>query len=523
MKYLKKLYFFVGLTVIALLGITTSCTELDENVHSSLPSDEFYQNERQVIQGAGRSFTHLQGGISDLYGFWGLQVVPTDQSIIPYRVTNLWWDGGVWIDLHRHDFYANLNYGLGAAWSFLFEGVSTVNQSIYQTEKSPVEFDGKDKIVAELKVLRAWFYLQAIDLFGNVPISTDFQNAEQPTQSSRQEVFDFIETELTQNIDISVLDPYPNAENYGRPTQAMANIMLAELYLNAEEWTGTAHWDETIAAADAIINSGSPLQLEPNYLDNFSPDNEGSRENIFVVPYDRNFTPQWGNALQINHYTLHTLSQQTFDMTEFCWDGIAAMENYYKSFEEEDDRINMWLEGPQYSSSGEPLMLSEDEQLNYRPEVRSLAEDGNRALLDDGVRFQKYAYEFGLQPGQSMSNDWVLYRYADALMMKAEALMRKNGGTATPEAVNLVNQVRERAYGNSSHNYTPATLTMDTLLAELGREFAWRASRRTDMIRFGKWTEAWFEKPATQDYKKLFPIPIDVLNVNSNFEQNPGY
>lgn len=521
MKFRKKMYLIVGLLTIALTGVTTSCTDLGEDVHSSLPSDEFFQNERQVIQGAGRSYSHLQGNISDLYGFWGLQVVPTDQSIIPYRVTNLWWDGGVWIDLHRHDFYPNLNYGLDAAWDFLFEGVSTVNQSIYQTENSPVEFDGKDRIIAELKVLRSWFYLQAIDLFGNVPITTDFENASQLEQSSREEVFQFIENELTENINIAALDPYPTAENYGRPTKAFADIMLAELYLNAEEWINTPYWDETITAVNAIINSDSPLQLEANYLDNFQPNNEGSTENIFVVPYDRINTAS--NPLQLNHYTLHTLSQQTFDMTEFVWDGIAATENYYKSFEEEDSRIDMWLEGPQFSSSGEPLMLSENEQLNYRPEVRSLAEDGNRALLDDGVRFQKYAYESGLQPGQSMSNDWVIYRYADALMMKAEALMRENGGAATPEAVSLVNQVRERAYGNSSHNYTIATLTMDTLLAELGREFAWRASRRTDLIRFGKWTEPWFEKPATEDYKKLYPLPVDVININSNFEQNPGY
>jgi hypothetical protein len=108
--------------------------------------------------------------------------------------------------------------------------------------------------------------------------------------------------------------------------------------------------------------------------------------------------------------------------------------------------------------------------------------------------------------------------------MKAEALMRLNGGVATQEAVDLVNKVRERAFGNADHDYNTGTLTLDELLQERGRELAWEGLRRQDLIRFGKWEDAWFGKDAEGDrHSEIFPIPSDILPSNPNLEQNPGY
>jgi hypothetical protein len=168
-------------------------------------------------------------------------------------------------------------------------------------------------------------------------------------------------------------------------------------------------------------------------------------------------------------------------------------------------------------------MLSPTRQLTYRPHIKALYNPTDPALLDDGVRFKKYEYEAGLKDDQSMSNDWVIFRYADALATKAEALMRKNGNQATAEAVTLMNQIRFRAFGDHSHDYTTSTLTMNELLAELGREFTWEMHRRQDLIRFNKYNEAWFEKPAGSTFQELYPLPTNILNVNSNLKQNPGY
>jgi len=358
-----------------------------------------------------------------------------------------------------------------------------------------------------------------LDWFGNIPVTTDFKDTGIPQQKTRQEVFDFLEKEIKDNV--SNLDAYTSSQTYGRATQAMAYTMLAKLYLNANAWIGVPKWDEAIAAADAVI-SMNHYSLSTDYFSNFIVQNEGSGENIFSIPFDKVNTDGWDAGLILHCWTLHSLSSQTFNFVAFTWDGYAATESLYNSYDASDSRINSWLQGPQSTSTGEPLMLAPGRQLTYRPHVNSLYDLNNIALLDDGVRFKKYEYEPGLLDGQSMSNDWVVYRYADVLMIKAEALMSKSG-SATSDVLDLINQVRYRAFGNHDHDYTAATLTSDEFLAELGREFAWENHRRQDMIRFDKWNAAWFEKPAGDDHLKLFPIPNWVLDINPNLEQNTGY
>ncbi|ETZ20952.1 RagB/SusD family nutrient uptake outer membrane protein [Pedobacter sp. V48] len=502
--------------VLVLFGTGSSCTKLDEEVFSSIPSDKFFTNEYEAMTNVGRVYAHMRK-ITDRWGAGTLDLVTTDECIIPFRETNLWWDNGLWIDFHRHQF-TSVNSVIGGAWSFCFDGISMSNQIIYQLEKSPVDFEAKAKVLAEVKMARAFFYYKALDWFGNIPITTDFKEVTLPAQRSRKDVFAFVLNEITTNL--PALDATANANNYGRFTQAGANMMLAKMYINAESWIGTPMWDETISATNAIIAKGQ-YSLPADYFSNFKIDNQGSSENIFVVPYDKINTSS--AQLQLHLWTLHNLSQQTFNILAFCWDGYAAMEDFYKSYDKDDERIKSWLEGPQFSSTGMPLMLGPSRQLTYRPKITSLYSTSNPALLDDGVRFQKYEYEAGLRDGQSMSNDWVVFRYADALLMKAEAEMRKNGNTANSTALDLVNQVRFRAYGNYDHDYTMSTLTMKELLAERGREFSWEFHRRQDLIRFGEWTKAWFEKAAGDSHENLFPIPSWALDLNRNLNQNDGY
>jgi hypothetical protein len=149
---------------------------------------------------------------------------------------------------------------------------------------------------------------------------------------------------------------------------------------------------------------------------------------------------------------------------------------------------------------------------------------------NEGVMNKKYEIEFGsgnygTNGFVNMNNDMVIFRYADILMMKAECLMHMNGGAATQEAVTLVNQVRARSFAENDPDakYTTATLTMDELLDERGREFAYEMHRREDLIRFGKFNEAWWEKPASDPKYNLFPIPFDIITANPSLKQNPGY
>lgn len=512
-----KTKFIYRLFIVCVMAAGVSCTKLDEKTYSSIAAENFFRNEQEVMLNVGRIYSQLRS-IMNRWGAGSMSLVTSGECIIPFREGNLWWDNGTWIDLYKHNF-SDQNPAISGAWSFCFDGISICNQVLYQLETSPVEFSTKENIVAEIKIIRAFYYFNALDWFGNIPITTDFKDTEIPEQRIPKEVFDFIESEIKENA--GKLDASPTPQNYGRATQAMAYTLLAKLYLNAAAWIGEPKWQEAAEAADVVISKGH-YSLEDDYFSNFAVQNEGSKENIFVIPYDRINTTAGDNGLLLHCWTLHSLSAQTFDFVAFTWDGYAATEDLYNSYDAADRRINSWLEGPQYSSSGEPLMLAPGRQLTYRPHVKSLYNLSNVALLDDGVRFKKYKYEKELSGSQSMSNDWVVYRYADVLMIKAEALMRINGG-ANSEVLGLVNQIRYRAFGNHDHDYTVATLTLDEFFTELTREFAWENHRRQDAIRFNKWNDAWFEKPAGDDHLKLYPIPNRVLDVNPKLEQNPGY
>jgi len=503
-----KTIYKIQLLFICVLGLSIqSCTDLDEKVYSSIPTDEFFKNESEVIMNVGRAYTHLTSYLNH-WNVWGTLVISSDEGLCPYRETNLWWDNGVWIDLHRHNFHAQSG-NLNNCWSFIFDGITLCNQILYQMEESQVDFPTKKNLLAEVKILRAWLYFHAIDLYGNVPLAIDFKQQELPDQVGRNELFSFIESEIKTNVDL--LDEVPTSSNYGRVTQAMGYTMLAKLYLNAKEWVGTEKWQEVIDACDKVIGFNK-LILEPDYYSNFIANNEGSKENIFVISINNIYT---SGAMIFHQMCLHTLSQQTFGIVDFCWDGFCALESHYEKYNESDIRRKTWLEGPQVDASGNPLMLSPGRQLTYRPEVRALYNEYDPALLDDGVRFAKYEYESGLMNG--MNNDYALYRYADVLLMKAEALVRIG---RVSESLPLLNQIRERA---GIALYTEKDITLDEILDERSRELAWEGFRRQDLIRFGKWNDAWFEKEAKGEFTKLFPIPFWALDTNEKLKQNPGY
>jgi hypothetical protein len=216
--------------------------------------------------------------------------------------------------------------------------------------------------------------------------------------------------------------------------------------------------------------------------------------------------------------TLHYLSQQTYDLLEQPWNGYSSLEEFYNSFTDEDVRKNSFLEGPQFSSSGERLLdLSAEDNdpdgqpLTFTPEINELAPG---ALRQAGVRVGKW--EFASGNPNSLSNDFPLFRYADVLLIRAEALWRQTPGDV--EALSLVNQIRTRAG-------LPAlgSMNADDFLAERGREMFAEGWRRSDLIRFGKYNDPWWEKGVSPDYVNIFPIPRQQLQSNLNLQQNPGY
>jgi hypothetical protein len=510
-----KKFIFSIFTAIALLS-AYSCTNLDEVLYSQLPAEGFFTNEESLLKNVGRAYAWLSSsswsnGYLQHMGVWMNDMVTTDECIIPYREGGLWWDNGVWIQDHEHS-WDYTHDGVYRTYSFVMDGVTRCNQILYQMEQANVEFDGSEKLVAEVKMVRTYLYLKGIDWFRNLPLVTDFTDTTLPSQVSPETLFNFIESEITENIEF--LEDCPTTSNYGRVTKAAAYTMLAKLYINAEKWIGKPMWSEASAACDKVMQYSS-LQLEPDYFKCFSVNNETSTETIWAIPLEASIT----GTFPIHNITLQTLSQQTFNIKNFCWDGACALEWLWNSYEDNDTRRASWLEGPQYAKDGTPLMIDPNRQLTYTPYVGPIYNQTDPALLDAGVRMCKWEYEDGLAY-QAMSNDFPIYRLSDIYLLKSECLIRQESGIATAEAVKYANYVRERA---GATLYTTGTLTLDELLKERARELCWEGHRRQDQVRFGTYSKPWDNKTNTDSYRDIYPIPYRVMNTNTNLIQNPGY
>jgi hypothetical protein len=515
---LKVLMLGLGLFVLV-----PACTDLEETLYDQVTADNFFQTEEELISALGGAYTSLYGYMGNVSVF-GAQEVSSDEMVVPTRGPD-WGDGGHWVRLHQQNWTAE-DPTVNSTWSFLFGGVSATNRLIFQFETlgNPLT----DAFIGELKALRAIYYLWLLDLYGNVPIVTSFADADpSPPTNSRLEVYNFVESELTAalpNVSTAV-----DGTTYGRVNQMVVQAALAKLYLNAEVYKGSPEWSKAATACDAIINSGN-YALENDYFANFNVENEGSSETILAIPYDAVFARGFNLVMM----TLSYLNQQTYNLAAQPWNGFCTLEEFYNSYEDGDLRKGTpntedgpspvrsnFLIGPQWDISGKKR-LTDDGTLasgvdpdgvpfTIRAQINELFP---QAWREAGARITKFEIQEGGQP--DMSNDVPVYRYSDIILMKAEALWRQNPGSA--EALALVNQIRARA------NAVPFTeLTAENLLAERGREMFAECHRRSDLIRFGKFTDAWFGKGVTQECKELFPIPKNQTDANPNLVQNPCY
>jgi hypothetical protein len=544
-----KLFLYTALT--ASLFNTTACKkQLEEKAYSQLTTDAFYNNKNEVVSAVLRPYTHANAWVtpSGQDGWWRPAELSGDQLAWPTKGRH-GEDGGKWKRLHYHTWF-NDEGGLNNAWSLMYWGMGLCNDPIENLSKRDIASMGitqteKDSYIAELKLLRAFHYLKLMDLFGNIPVVTQVGIPAKPETRPRAEVFKFIESEIKENIDKA---PKLSRTQLGRMSQAGAYAMLVELYLNAEVWTGTARWDDCIAAADQLINNAGggqngAMALDPNITDQFKTTNDLSKEVIFSIAYNysvANFQPSWPSEFY------HFKQQEIYGGGRNGNDGIVVIPGVYTTYDATDLRRSNWLLiGPQvkFADGVSPVLASEEyngSQLEFVDNIRknksgSTVSNMSEGEENSGVRFNKY--KLGNQvPGPGgvpaidpnyNNGDWNIYRLTWIYFAKAEALMRKNGGAANAVAVQLINDCKKRAFSASdwtTRAYTPSTLTLDELLAERGREFIFEGFRRDDLIRFGKFTTAsWWDHTPTAATKNIFPIPQQQRDLNSNLVQNPGY
>ena len=509
---LKK-YIYMGIAVLVLN--TTACTDLEPEIYTDVLKDEYYKTPSQFATLLANAYTQLAGEYGYVFreGYWSMQEYTTDAVIVPTRGTE-WFDNGVPVKMHQHTWETDTR-DINNGWSFAYGGVGKCNEVLsnivaLKGNNESLYDDITKSGIAETKVLRAFYHLLAMDLYGNIAISINL--VDPPKQSSRDSVFRFIEKEILENI-----DALQRTKSYGRVTKSVAHTILAKMYLNAEVYTGTPRWADAVAQCDSVLHPDFGYQLASNYFAPFAINNVNNSEIILPVVFDAVYAK--GNMFHL--MTLHYSQQEVYGFTTKTWNGPCTLEEYYNKYASNDARKKQWFVGPIVDATGDTLNFikgSVNAKAIIVPQVTTIS-DATEQNTFEGARFVKFEIERGIE--HNANNDFPIYRLADIYLMKAEALMRINGGTATQEAVDAANMIRPRT---GLANYTTATLTLNELLDERARELAWEGHRRQDLIRFDKFKDAWAFKEASARTRYLFPIPKWVRDgAPGVYEQNPGY
>jgi hypothetical protein len=468
----------------------------------------------------------LATAYGDLQGFmsqdrtWALQDVSTDELIVPTRATN-WGDGGKWRALHAHRWDADHEY-IKFSFYDLMGGVYDATV-VLGFEELPAE------VIAEARVLRAFYLFHAVDLFGQFPFrEPNSDPLDLPVVYQGAEAVDFVINEIEESI-----GDLPDGPTIGRMNKDVAHILLAKLYLNRGTFADRTNptfpqgdMDKVIEHTTAIMESGH-YELMDKYFDNFTPDNgQISSEIIFSYANVQGVPQTVGNGIQSRWFaTLH------YNMNPGGWNGFATLAEFYDKFGENDMRRSYedpdvkalggpnlgFLVGQQFDKDNNPLKDASGKNVNFLRDV-TLVERG--ANLDfAGVRVVKYTPDYTNNGAFlfSPNNDYVFFRYSDVYLMRAEALLRNgDAGAALP----FVNDLRAMRIDPAD---PLGTLTLDNLLDERGRELYWEGWRRQDQIRFGTFLNERPTKPLSDPKYLLFPIPSAQIAVNPNLSQNPGY
>ena len=535
MKSKIYIYSFIAAFSLVLFGCS-----LNEDPKDQMPEDEAFKSPVLIyLNTVANLYTEIggSGGGSGLAGtdrgVYDLNTFTADEAMLPTRGGD-WFDGGLWQDMFKHAWKTD-NSVVKNGWEYLYRVIGKANQSLDKLNEL-IDQNPENKYLpvykAEVRAIRAMYYYYLLDLYARVPIvETATLKIADVKQSTRSEVFAFVKKELEESMPyLSTANSAKQGEYYGRMTRPVAFFLMAKLALNAQvyadnDWTdnngipnGTATftigganktpWQATIAYCDSITALG--YALEGNFSKNFSVTNESSKENIFVIPMDPVlFSARNMNLVRSRHYAHAKAYSQD------GWNGASATKEALAVFRKEsvDPRMEKtYFLGKVYGPDGNPVMDGNN-ALEYKPDAIALDVSGSTNEKTAGARMAKYEFDNTAQAGgQLVHNDWVLFRYADVLLMKSEALVRagQNGDAELQE-------VRARV------GATARTATLDNLLDERLLEFAWEGLRRQDLIRFGKYHQLISDRAASAPFRTVFPIPADVLSLNKNLTQNSGY
>ncbi len=439
---------------------------------------------------------------------FNLNELTTDHAVVA------WGDPGL-PDLHGM-IWSSSNDFVEAMYSRLAQEVSFTNAFI--TNASVLSDAEVQTFIAEARFLRAYAYYNLMDLYANVPLVTEI-SLELPQQSSRADIFAFIESELLEIQDQLM----PSGSNeYGRVDEVAAWALLSRLYLNAEVWTGTPKYNESVTFSTNVMNSTYTINMtDANgngtaYDELFLADNNtngAQNEFIFALNFDGLNSQTFGGTT----FLVHASIGGNMDPTEFGvnggWAGYRTTKNLVGKFDINNDKRAM------FHTDGQSL------------EIASVS------TFTDGYAIRKFKnVDSNGNPGSDTTGDIVdtdlaLIRLAEIYLNYAEATLRGGSGDLGL-AASKINELRLRAYGDVSGNINSADLTLDFVLDERSRELYWEGQRRTDLVRYNYFTTSSLIWPfkgnvvngsSVGSFRNVFPIPINMLSTNPNLTQNDGY
>ena len=583
---MKKSIKYFCAAVLSLSAV--SCDGLLEEKNYGNPTIEDMMTPENVILTIGQAYADVKW-VHDHWGYWGVASLTSDECCCPVRLPEEHWsDGGYWKNLNTHN-WNEFADAFKNVWNSTISGAVLCNKLVASINQYRDRFTDAQYAtsVAELEVLRSYYYFLLFDCFGRIPYLEDFVEKTDEPLNDPSDVWSRLVVSLEKNApNMPKITDANRAQWYGRVTQGFAYTLLARLYLNAESYGCTPSnititdeeyekygitkiadandfYANAIRCCDEVIDSKS-YQIESDWFANFKINNENSKENIFVIvengnaDFDSRYNGSMSNKLRLIALSLHYCHQESWDLLEKPWNGFCARPSFIERYADWDVRgpgaegmgtkdVNQWgwFIGPIYDAKGEDILQDKTDQVDaVITKTIDLHEDAKTtdplggATWNSGARLLKYEVDKA-KANQWGENDFVLFRYADVLWMREEAAVRSGADRISGTSEEFKRMLArtfaysddpaaayEEAYGNVS------SWSLDQICDERGREFAWENVRRRDLIRFENFNNPEYVQYVSQVdvTRNWFPIPYSVLekslrdeNGNRIWTQNPGY
>lgn len=511
--------------------LALSCTkDLNRTSPNALTADALYKNEAGYRSSLAKLYGGLAltgnsgpdgsgdlGGIDEgfssyLRSYWYLQEFPTDEAVIG-------WNDQTIKDLHEMDWgptevfnralYSRIFYQITLANAFIREATDDKLSERGITGADATKVKGYQ---AEARFLRALSYWHALDLYGNTTFVTENDpiGAFLPPRITRADLFNYVESELK---DLENLLPDPQQNEYARADKAAVWMVLANLYLNAQVYTGTQRYTDAVTYSSKVI--AGPYTLQSNYANLFLADNHTSNEIIFAAAFDGTKTRTWGGTTFLVHAPVGGDMDVNDFGIDFGWGGLRTTKAFVQKFSDPSGSTD---KRAMFQTAGQSLEINDISEFRHGYSIRKWKNKTSTGANGSSLTW--------------VDTDFPMFRLAEAYLIFAEAVLRGGSGGGTEQALIYINNIRQRAYGNTTGNITSGQLNLNFILDERARELIWEGKRRTDLIRYDLFTTAAYLWPwkggvkdgtAVSSTRNLYPLPSAEINTNPNLIQNPGY